>query len=248
MLDRETTWALFVAGFTGTAHARRFGTRLARGPVRGMRFTGGEERPNEPFDDFFVRAADPAAALAALTALNPLTEHYLTVLDDRPGLVADYEDGGYRLSYSESLMVRDLRSVEPEESNLETVVARAKADADWLNAHDPEGLRWISPDNLTDPRMSHYSVIVNGRPVARGRTLRVDADHCYVSRVYTAESLRRRGLGRSLVQRMLADDANRGARWSVLMSSAMAVGLYAGLGYQTVGTTRIFEPSHAALI
>lgn len=242
-MDCDRTWSAFIAGYTGTAHARRAATPLAVAPIRGVRFTGDEHQPDEPFDDFFASACDPAVALAALAEARPLPRHYLTVLADQPGLVAAYERGGYCLSYSEALMVCDLAVRRLSRPDPAVMAVRTLAEADWLNAHDPQGLRWITPDNLADPQMTHYAVIVDGLPVARGRNLRLAADHSFVSRIYTAESYRRRGLARALMLRLLADDAARGVEWSALMASPMAVELYAGLGYRTVGVTHIFEPA-----
>lgn len=89
--------------------------------------------------------------------------------------------------------------------------------------------------------MAHYTIVREGRLLARGRNLQLDANHSYVSRVYTAETHRGQGLARALMLRLLADDRARGARWSVLTASRMGELLYARLGYQALGTILIFE-------
>ena len=245
-MDRETAWTIFIAGFTGTAQARRLGRRFQAGPIEGVRFAGDEERPREPFDEFFVRACDPALALVAVTNARPVAKHYVTVLDDQPGLVAAYERGGYRLSHSEDLMACDLGSYVGGDDGQPVMLARTKAEVEWLNANDPQGMHWIPADNAADPHMAHYAMIVDDLPVARGRNLHLDEAHGYVSRVYTATAYRRRGLARILMRRLRADDAARGARWSVLTASAMGAGLYAELGYQTLGRIHILEPTAVA--
>jgi hypothetical protein len=62
-MDRDFAWQTLIDGYTGTAHARRFATRIFDGPVVGYRFSGGEERPTEPFDDFFAKGEDLPAAI-----------------------------------------------------------------------------------------------------------------------------------------------------------------------------------------
>lgn len=240
MIDRETVWSLCIDGFGGTAYARRVARRGWAGPLELLRFDD-PARPGGPFDEFFARACDPAEALAALAAARPVAEHYLTALDDRPGLLEGYRRGGYRLSHSEQLMARAL-SDPPAPPDAPVLLARDPDQAAWLNAHDPQGLAWIQPDNLADPRTAHYALIADGRPAARGRCQQLDRAHGYVSRVYTAEAYRRRGLGRALMRRILADEHARGARWSVLSASAQGVGLYAGLGYHSLGTLHVLVP------
>jgi GNAT superfamily N-acetyltransferase len=243
-MDRETAWELFITGFTGTAYARRVATRFRAGPVEAVHFAGDEDRPREPFHEFFARACVPAAALAAIAAARPLPEHYITVLEDQAGLVDAYTaEGTYRLSHSEALMVCDLSAAAVQPPDLAVTIARTAEEAAWFNANDPQGIAWIIPENLADPTMPHYAIVDGGRLVARGRNLWVDADQSYVSRVFTAESHRRRGLAHALMRRILADDIDRSARWSVLTASGMGEQLYTRLGYRSLGTIHIFEPS-----
>jgi ribosomal protein S18 acetylase RimI-like enzyme len=241
-MDREGAWDTFIEGFTGTAYARRVGTRFRAGPLDAVRLFD-EDQPGEPFEEFFARACAPAEAIAAVTAARTLAEHYITALDDRPGLVAAYADGGYRLIHSEALMLCDLAASEPEEPGHEARLVRDAAEAERLNASDSQGITWILPENLADDRMRHYVVSVDGKLAARGRNLRLDAARGYVSRVYTAEAYRRRGLARALMRRLLADEQERGARWSVLTASGMGQGLYAELGYRALATIHIFVPA-----
>ena len=241
-MDRDIAWTLSIQGFIDTAYARRVATRLAAGPLLAVRFTD-PARPRGPFDEFFVRDCAPAEALAALAAARPLPEHYVTVLEDRPDLVPAYARGGYQLSHREQLMACDLDRARLPPPDVEAMVAATAADADWLNAHDPQRLRWINDDHLADPQISHYALIVDGLPAARGRNVRLDQTYSFVSRIYTAEPYRRRGLARALMLRVLADDRARGARWSVLTASVMGESLYAALGYRALGTIAIFEPA-----
>lgn len=233
-MDAQTAWALFIAGFTDTAFARRVARRFRAGPLEAVHFAEGEVS-GTPFAEFFASGCDPAEALAAVAASRPPPRHYLTVLEDRPGLREAIERGGFRLDDTETLMALDLAAVPLPAPAWEVSLVRTADEAEWHNANDPQGTRWALPDNLADPRMAHYSVVHDGRLLARGRNFHVDAAHSYVSRVYTAEDQRGRGLARALMTRLLADDHARGANWSVLTASRMGEPLYRHLGYRAQG-------------
>ena len=244
-MDVTTAWDLFIAGFTDSGHARHHATRFRAGPLEAVRFAAGE-LSGTPFEEFFVRDCDPAAALAAVAAHQPLPRHYLTVLEDRSGLRETYERGGYRLDDTETLMVCDLAVLAPLTPS-PGVTLLCEEEADWHNRNDPQGTRWALPENLADPRMAHYAIVRDGQLMARGRNLWLNARQSYVSRVYVAEAWRGQGLARALMARLLADDIARGARWSVLTASRMGERLYAGLGYRVLGTILIFEPNEGSV-
>jgi GNAT superfamily N-acetyltransferase len=239
-MDAETAWELFINGFTDTAFARRAATRLRAGPLPAVRFAEGEVSGTS-FAEYFVRACEPAEVLAAVEASGPPARHYLTVLEDRPGLREAFERGGYRFDDRETLMACDLAAARLPAPECEVALVRGTDEAPWHNANDPQGQRWVLPENLQDPRMRHYAVVRDGQLLARGRNFRLDAEHSYVSRVYTAEAQRGRGLARALMTQLLADDVARGARWSVLTASRMGEPLYARLGYRALGSILIFE-------
>lgn len=240
LLDTVTAWVLVIAGFTDTAYARRVARRFHAGPIAAVHFDQGE-LTGRPFAEFFVRACAPAAALAAVAAARPPARHYLTVLENRPGLRAAYEGAGYHFDDAETLMAGDLAAISLPAAAWPVAQVQSAEAAAWHNANDPQGIPWALPDNVADPRMAHHAILRDGQLVARGRNLRLDANHSYVSRVYTAETHRGQGLARALMVRILADDRARGARWSVLTASRMGERLYRGLGYQDLGTILIFE-------
>jgi GNAT superfamily N-acetyltransferase len=244
-MDAAIAWSVFIAGFTDTAYARRVAKRFRAGPLDAVRFAGDEEEPGEPFEEYFVQGCAVEAALAAVAAAAPLAEHYLTVLEDQPGLEQAYVRGGYRLSHSETLMACDLATCSVPATDEAVLLVQSADEVAVLNAADPQGIAWIVPDNLADPRMAHYAILRDGQPVARGRTIRLDPAHSYVSRVYTAETHRGQGLARALMARILADDRDQRIRWSVLTASGMGERLYRRLGYQALGTILIFEPAEA---
>ncbi|HEU4323357.1 MAG TPA: GNAT family N-acetyltransferase [Roseiflexaceae bacterium] len=241
-MDTAAAWEIAIAGFAGTALGRRVARRFRAGPLEAVRFAQGEIS-GKPFNEFFAHACDPAEALAAIAAARPLERHYLTVLAHRPGLREPYERGGYRLDDTETLMVCDLATLPALVPVRDVALVGMDEDAAWYNANDPEARTWILPENLADPRMAHYAVVEGGQLLARGRTLRLDAHHSYVSRVYTAEARRGQGLARALMARLLADDIAKGVRWSVLTASRTGAPLYTRLGYHPLGTVLLFLPA-----
>lgn len=112
-----------------------------------------------------MHACDPAAALAAVAAHQPLPRHYLTVLADRPGLREAYKRAGYRLGDTETLMVCDLATLAPLTSSSDVTLLSEDA-ADWHNRNDPQGTRWALPENLAHPRVAHYALVRDGQLVA----------------------------------------------------------------------------------
>ncbi|NJN15172.1 MAG: GNAT family N-acetyltransferase [Oscillochloris sp.] len=242
-MDAYTAWNLFITGFTDTGYARRVGRCYRAGPLDAVRFAGDEDRPRAPFEEFFVWKCAPAEALAAIAAAQPLPEHYVTVFADRPGLPEVYAQAGYRLSHSEALMVRDLANPMLAPLHLPVTAIRSIAEANRANASDPQGIVWIVPDNLADPRMRHYVIMQEQRVVSRGRNFMIDADHSYVSRVFTADAQRGQGLAQAIMHRILAEDQARNARWSILTASVMGERMYERLGYVALGSIHIFEPA-----
>ena len=217
-MEAETAWALFIAGFTDTAFARRAATLFHAGPLEAVQFAESEVT-GTLFAEFFAYGCDAAEALVAVVASRPPLRHYLTVLEDRPGLQEAFERGGFRLDDIETLMALDLSTAPPPAPEWEVSVLGRAEEAEWHNANDPQGLRWALPDNLADQRMRHYAVVRDGQLLARGRNFHMDATHSYVSWVYTAEAHRGRSLARAVMARLLADDRARGAGWSVLTAS-----------------------------
>jgi predicted acetyltransferase len=63
--------------------------------------------------------------------------------------------------------------------------------------------------------------------------------------MYVQPSHRRRGLGQSLLGRMLRDDRTNGSKCSVLTASHTGALLYPRVGYERLGTLFMFAPKRA---
>jgi ribosomal-protein-alanine N-acetyltransferase len=67
------------------------------------------------------------------------------------------------------------------------------------------------------------------------------ADEAHLANLAVAVPYRRRGLGRRMVETVIAEAVRRGARWvqlEVRVSNSAALGLYQGLGFRAVGRRR----------
>ena len=142
-------------------------------------------------------------------------------------------------------MVRSLTDLPPRDPRYTVEQAAIGTHLAWLNEHDPAGRAWITATRLHEPRLRHSFITLDQRPVARVRVCRVDADHSYVTHLYTAEAYRRRGLARAVMAQALHDAAAHGEQWSVLISSAAGLPLYQALGYQQRASLVVFEPDPA---
>ncbi len=88
------------------------------------------------------------------------------------------------------------------------------------------------PDGI--PGLSAWALVEDGVAVAGAWSYLHEHD-CGVFGVETVPQRRRRGLGRALVEHVLADAARRGARTASLQSTRMGQPLYASLGFAPVG-------------
>lgn len=240
-MDAAEAFTTFVDALTASRHLSDGSTRTDVGPITFRHWQrhghGGVTR----HDEALARGCAPHDVLTALRARRPEPEHYITVLDDAPDLRATYEQAGYVCTVTEYLMVLDLARL-PDEAPSHAVEIAGPADIERLNAHDPEPRAWVWPQTVAHPAVRNYFIWQADRVAARAFCWRCDADTSYVSHLFTDPTLRRRGLGRALMLRLLHDDAAQGVRWSVLVSSEDGHPLYRTLGYDTLGRILIFEP------
>lgn len=105
----EVTWQSLVRGCSTSPWMRAHGHWLSCAPAIGFRVRGFEDAPETPCDDYYAFDATPDAVVTALTHVPALPNHYLTIRGDDDVRVAQYAMRGYHVSYSELLMVADLR-------------------------------------------------------------------------------------------------------------------------------------------
>lgn len=233
-----TAWQATISGYMSVPFVQQVATPLACAPVLGIRVAYQIDSPT-PCDDFYIANCEPNAAVAAIKSVPPITNQYITVLDDRPDCVAIYTGLGFHHAYSEVLMACDVRQRIHTPPDYD--VRRAtRADVQEWNVLDPEGATWLHPLNVFVQHMGHYAVFVAGQLVARGRSLRMVSGYSYVSMVYTAPAYRRRGIATALMNHILNEDTSAGVQVSTLLAAQSAVSLYQRVGYQALAQTHVF--------
>jgi GNAT superfamily N-acetyltransferase len=155
-------------------------------------------------------------------------------------LRAGYKAVGYRLHATEALMMHRLKPIPkvPVPFPISRVLTQELADRVFKAA----GRRQILPQHLkTNDELRLYAALDGETPVGWLRSI-VVGDCTWVSNVYTEPKYRRKGVGKSLLAKMLRDDLKYGSKQSVLTASHAGEGLYHCMGYEGLGTLLLFTP------
>ncbi len=104
----------------------------------------------------------------------------------------------------------------------------------------PEDVHALDLDGLLDPTITFFSLRVDGELLGVGAIKELDAHHAELKSMHTATSARRRGVGRAILDQLLAVAAGRGVRRISLETGAgeafaPARALYAGAGFVPCG-------------
>lgn len=104
----------------------------------------------------------------------------------------------------------------------------------------PEDVHALDFDGLLDPTITFFSLRVDGELLGVGAIKQLDAHHAELKSMHTATSARRRGVGRAILDQLLAVAAGRGVRRISLETGAgeafaPARALYAGAGFLPCG-------------
>ena len=165
---------------------------------------------------------------------NGLTtvEHEPFMCHTRPGDVADSTHG----SDPDGLTIDTLDPSDPEQ-----VATGARLLAEGFEA--PPGLLdpLVAPEVLTLPGMTAYIGRAGGRPCATGFGA-LGEGHVGVFNIAIPAPDRRRGLGRAVTARVIADGVGAGAHTAYLQASPMGFHLYERMGFRTVETWSCYYP------
>jgi len=169
----------------------------------------------------------------AICAIRSLRE------SDAP-LRAAYKALEYRLGRTEPLMIHRLRGIPriPPPYPLRRVTTPELAERLATAA----GSRQVLGEHLAeDAPMRQYVALDGDKPVGWVGSI-VAGEATWVSNMHVVPAYRRRGIGRSLLVRMLRDDRAHGSAASVLLSSHTGALLYPRVGYQQIGELLLFTP------
>ena len=110
----------------------------------------------------------------------------------------------------------------------------------------PEGVHVLEADDGLDPTITFFSLRVDGELLGIGALKQLDSDHAELKSMHTAIAARGRGVGRALVDHLVAVAAGRGARRVSLECGAgdafvPARSLYAAAGFVPCGPFGEYE-------
>lgn len=110
----------------------------------------------------------------------------------------------------------------------------------------PEGVFALEADALADPAVTFFSYREDGELLAVGALKQLDDAHAEVKSMHTAQAARGRGIGRAMVEHLLAVARERGLRQVSLETGNMAEfaparSLYAKAGFVPCGPFGDYE-------
>jgi len=160
--------------------------------------------------------------------------------EDDMQIRAAYKAAGYRLGNTEPFMAHTLRRIPkmPEPFPLQRVTTQEIANR--LAAITKK--RPMSSDYfLPDSPVRVYVALDGKEPIGWTQSIKAGKS-TWVSDVYVKPQYRRRGIGKSMLVRMLCDDRAHGSKWSVLLASHTGALLYPNVGYEQIGTLMLYTP------
>jgi putative acetyltransferase len=112
----------------------------------------------------------------------------------------------------------------------------------------PEDVHALDLEGLVEPSLSFFSYRVDGDLLAIGALKHLDDEHAEVKSMHTAAQARGRGIGRAMLDHLLAVARERGYRRVSLETGAMdafapARALYASAGFEPSGPFGDYGPS-----
>jgi putative acetyltransferase len=101
----------------------------------------------------------------------------------------------------------------------------------------PEDAHALDVDGLLDPSVTFFSLRRNGQLLAVGALKRLDDEHAEVKSMHTVQTARGQGVGRRMIEHLIAVAREAGYRRVSLETGSMAAfeparALYASVGFQ----------------
>lgn len=155
-------------------------------------------------------------------------------------LRAGFKALGYRLLTTEPLMVHPLKGIPSTKS---PAVIERVTTLEWASRlARAAGARQMLPEHLAPKApLRQYMARIGDELVGWVRSI-VVGEATWCSNMYVVPRVRRQGIARSMLCRMLQDDQATGATTSVLLASHTGAKLYPVVGYEQIGTLLLFTP------
>ncbi|HXQ61347.1 MAG TPA: GNAT family N-acetyltransferase [Acidimicrobiales bacterium] len=112
----------------------------------------------------------------------------------------------------------------------------------------PEDVHALDVDGLLDPAVTFFTFRLHGELLGVGALKQLDGWHGEVKSMHTAETARRRGIGRAMVDHLVGIARARGYRRVSLETGSMSAfdparSLYADAGFESCGPFGGYGPS-----
>jgi GNAT superfamily N-acetyltransferase len=231
-----------ISSYLLTGRQRQMGQRLELGPITCIHYDYEWEDQRRSADNFFIWGVPPKEVAAIITEYHPTGNNQLFVVMDRAGLANEYLSAGFSaLTPGNYLMAHSLDIV--PEFPLPAVhsihLASTAGETMYLNVID--GANLVLMEDVMDPNLQFYYCLQGSQPVALARNGRIGPNLSWISHVYTKPECRGQGLATSLMSRIMSDCQAAGDRFSLLLATEPAHGLYQRLGYQDLAPVLNFR-------
>jgi putative acetyltransferase len=112
----------------------------------------------------------------------------------------------------------------------------------------PADVHALDIEGLCAANLSFFGIRVDGELLGIGALLQLDAEHAEIKSMHTARAARGRGVGRAMVEHLLAVARTRGCRRVSLETGSMdafapARALYAAVGFEPCAPFGDYPPS-----
>lgn len=164
----------------------------------------------------------------------------IRALDDPLERLRDgYKSIGYRLLGTEPLFTHDLRRIPTPKSP--ATIKRVLSHADAVVLGKAMRMKPLPTDEIKHGGpVRQYAALIDDEVVGWVSSVAA-GKRAWCSNLFVRASLRRRGIGRALMARMLRDDRAAGEQASELLASHSGAMLYPSVGYRQIGELLLFK-------
>jgi GNAT superfamily N-acetyltransferase len=190
-------------------------------------------------------------ALAELAREHSRGRYALCVVrpetDEQAPIRQAYKALGFRLGRIEPFLCHRLTDLPPGPAAGDVAIEQVTTPEQAERLRSAGGPRLPPEAFEPDGRLRQYAALIDGTPIGWVASIAVREEDTgtastWCSDLYVVPELRRRGLGRALMARMLRDDRDRGMVRSVLSASHAGALLYPLVGYEQLGEFLVYTP------
>ena len=151
---------------------------------------------------------------------------------------------GLRLLASWPMFICEANSIDPIQSPAGVSIRCVKDEADAGAVAKAANIAKMLTEQIAGSHLIRlYAAFQGNNVVGWVQNKQATPESTWVYNLFVHPNHRREGIGRALMQTMLAEDARLGLPYSVLTSTVLGQTLYPGVGYRQVGTLQVYSPT-----